>query len=666
MTKQWQIKIGADPLAYPSDLGIEDININYLSLATDTATLTTIPAFDPAYGTIIAIYFNDVRRFLGRVTRSEISETGAGASRTIRINGPWEWLERIPYRQTWRLWRTASQDFGYIEQSRVILNQNSSGQSIDVADQLADIINYAAGRGAPLAYSGAAVTLRLPWDEQRDLRCSHAISRCLRYSPAVNSHINYAADPPTIHFGATYPITLPATAEQHLRGYRDDLVVAGVVIEIERESNIQVNNSTSTYRTLEYLTAGNTNSLNTLHATLQLAGSDTSRSFLRLTVETEDIPTPLTKPAWWIEHHPRLKGIFAFDLNIFQANRHHAKTNDVVIPQDATAFPRISLTPLANLLALNIHARSEIFRATCDITKRDANGLIIEQEHAVELELHVITTDAHPRAYRVKQASSFLSGEPTPTALATQLYSQLSIRYLEGSATFPIASLWPTIGGAISGTPLQSISISGTDKNCTIQFGPPQHLSVNDFASVLQGFRSHRASASWQSRTTAEAPADTETNAEFNGIMRAGGHAPGEKKLLVIGDATGASINLNPASDLVLTETVKARPITWLSPDGKKYSAKALVTAPSDDGSITGSLLPAGTANGQILVWNNTTKVWEVATPVAVTALSDWRLDTDNHKFQIKTRSITAIATDTESAWTTVTEGGTLDQGVIP
>jgi len=58
--------------------------------------------------------------------------------------------------------------------------------------------------------------------------------------------------------------------------------------------------------------------------------------------------------------------------------------------------------------------------------------------------------------------------------------------------------------------------------------------------------------------------------------------------------------------------------------------------------------------------------VWEVATPVAVTAITAWRLDTSGHNFQIKTRSITAIATAAESAWATVSEGGTLDEGVIP
>lgn len=575
MTREWQVKIGDAELAYAGDLGIEEISISYASLATDMATLRCSPDLSLAYGTMVGIYYAGTRRFLGRVVRQVGKATGTEAFRTVRIAGPWEWLERIPYRQAWRLWQ--DDELGTVMQSRVILHQDADGDPVTVEAQLADVVGYAASRGAPLAFGAAAVSLTLPWDEQRDIRCSQAIARCLRFAPDVCSRIDYAQATPAIHFGAGSALTLPASAEQIVSGYRDDLVVPGIVIEIERVSTVSTDSGSSSRRSLQYLSAGVTDAVDTLHATLQLAGPDSSRSSLRVDVETEAIPDPLTNTAWWIARHPRLQGILAADLTFIQAERHLAATNAVVA--DAADYPRISLNPLADLTALDVHARTEVFRATVDIVKRDDDGEIIDSEHAVELELAVVTTDAATREYRVLQSYSSTAGEPAPADLATELLAHLSVRYMEGSATWPARDLWAAPGDTIDGTPIQTVDLSSADKCIEVVFGPPQHLSIADFAAVLQGFRTRRASVSWQARVDGEPAAESELDAGQNGIAKAAGHAPGAKRRMTIkaADGLGGSIQLNPGQ-LDDDETIRVRTISWKDESDTVHTARILAS----------------------------------------------------------------------------------------
>lgn len=575
MTREWQVKIGDAELAYAGDLGIEEISISYASLAADMATLRCSPGLSLAYGTMVGIYFAGTRRFLGRVVRQVGKATGTEALHTVRIAGPWEWLERIPYRQAWRLWQ--DDELGTVMQSRVILSQDADGEPITVEAQLADVVGYAASRGAPLAFGAAAVSLTLPWDEQRDIRCSQAIARCLRFAPDVCSRIDYAQATPAIHFGAGSALTLPASAEQIVSGYRDDLVVPGIVIEIERVSTVSTDSGSSSRRSLQYLSAGVTDAVDTLHATLQLAGPDSSRSSLRVDVETEDIPDPLEDAAWWIARHPRLQGILAADLVFIQAVRHLASTNSVVT--DAVDYPRISLNPLADLTALDVHARTEVFRAVVDIVKRDDAGEIIDAEHAVELELAVVTTDAATREYRVLQSYSSTAGEPAPADLATELLAHLSVRYMEGSATWPARDLWAAPGDTIDGTPIQTVDLSSADKCIEVVFGPPQHLSIADFAAVLQGFRTRRASVSWQARVDGEPAAESELDAGQNGIAKAAGHAPGAKRRMTIkaADGLGGAIKLDPGQ-LADDETIRVRTISWKDGADAVQTARILAT----------------------------------------------------------------------------------------
>jgi hypothetical protein len=53
---------------------------------------------------------------------------------------------------------------------------------------------------------------------------------------------------------------------------------------------------------------------------------------------------------------------------------------------------------------------------------------------------------------------------------------------------------------------------------------------------------------------------------------------------------------------------------------------------------------------------------------VEVTVMTSWRLDKENHKFQVKTRTVKVAEPSDESEWIDITDenGGELDEGALP
>lgn len=582
----WQFKIGVGALQTGKAAGVLDCSIDFESRAPDVAEIVTPRSVSIAYGTTVEIWYAGVRRFLGRTASPRSTRRGNASAYSYRIEGPWWWLKRIPYRQDWQV--LDGDDLGPTPISRVILNQDSSGDSISVETQIYDIITYASTRGAPLQFGTAAVSLTLPFDEQRELTCVQAIERMLRFTPAVSSWIDYTTATPTIYFGTGAALTPPAKHEAIIDQQRVDLVVPGVEIQIERIGS----KNDKQYRTLETLTAGNTAAVDALHGTLQLAGQESTRTVLRIEVETEDIPDPLEDAAWWIARHPRLAAIQAADLDFIDSGRWMRSAGAWVSATDLDDYPRVSLNPLPDLSAIAKTGRVEKFTAEVDIIQRNAAGEIIDATHAVPLEMELITTDAvtkvEPTPYRIFQTFSSIAAEPTPANLASELLAHWSVLYSDGSASWPLVLAWPLPGQTYAGSPIQTVSIESALNTASVTFGAPEHLSVNDFADRLQGFRTRRPSVSYGNRSTAEPPAESEINPNNAAPARATGAGAGQKRRSVLTSESGGSIDLDP-DQIDPSDTMSPHPVSWQAPGGATLTAKMLTTTP---------LLPDGSEPG--------------------------------------------------------------------
>jgi hypothetical protein len=78
------------------------------------------------------------------------------------------------------------------------------------------------------------------------------------------------------------------------------------------------------------------------------------------------------------------------------------------------------------------------------------------------------------------------------------------------------------------------------------------------------------------------------------------------------------------------------------------------------NGSAWAVVSVAGIASGDLLQWNGS--AWVKVTPVSVTVVTDYQYDVSSHYLQKKTRSVTVIASGSESAWTNVTNGDTVPE----
>jgi hypothetical protein len=544
MDPLFQFRFGTGELLRGSDAGVLACSVYYVSLATDTATITTHQDVDLAYGSTAAIHYAGRRVFLGVVQSPLLVRSGADWVKSYSLQGPWWHLTRIPYRQSWMLLQDAA--IGPQPSSRVILNQSPDGTPCAIAAQVADAVQCAIARGAPLQLGICAISGTLPYDEQRDLMCAQAIDRDLRFCPDISSWIDYNASPPMLYFGQGEPFATPDAIESDDISIRHDLVCPGITIEIERLGTL---NNTQ-HRTIEKQTAGDVDALESAFCTMQLAGETSNLTTVMVDVETETPPDPLTDASWWIEHHPRLKNIVAADISFIDARRFEDDGTTLVTGDDLTTYPRMSLTPLPDLQKISVLSRCEIWRATVDIVLRDAAGAVIDQEHATVLDLPVVVTNAVTKKYHAVDDFDYEEAEPVPVDLASQLLAHWSRLYEQGTAMWPMASGIPTPGQTYGdyATPIQSLKFDSDQQSISAIFGPPRHLEPATLATRLQGFRNRRSAHSHLDRSTGESHGQ-QRNANQTIAKPVCGHAPGEKRQTTLKSSDGnASIVLDPGA----------------------------------------------------------------------------------------------------------------------
>lgn len=561
----WQVKIGAGALAAPSAYGIEEVALDYVSRGADTCVLSgTAAILDAAYGAAVEVWWDGARRFAGTVRTVPLS---GATDRQVVAKGPWDALEKLVYCQRWRI--QVAGELQWVYSSRAILGQAEGGARVSVGTQVGAIVAYAASRGVAVQLGTCTVPMTLPLDEVRDITCAQAIDRLLRWAPSLCSWVDYATTPPTLHFGQGAAVASVPVEDREV-SLRHDLVVPGVRLEVETATDTP----SGTFRALSFQEAGDADAVDACWATVPLSGGMLSRTKSTLDVVTEAIPDPLEDAAWWIARHPRLRGIAPADVSFIQATR----------GDDPEDYPRVSTTPLQSLEGFGLAARVETFRATVDVVKRDGGGNILTREHAVELAMDLVTTDATSKTYSRVDSADFEEPETIPADFAAQLLAQWSVLYAEGTAVWGIASAWPHPGALMHATPLQRVAVSAAAMSATGTYGPPQHLSASDLAAFLNRFRRRCASRRAQSRDDGLAPADSVRDANAVAPAKAAGHADGAptRIRMVEGERSSAkTIDLDPER-LEPASTATPRLIKYTNAAGELRQAYVLATPPTE------------------------------------------------------------------------------------
>lgn len=538
-----RIRSGTATRFYPGD----GTKLHYANRDVDTLEMPGVPSGYLAAGDVVTASYKGACVFRGEVaTIVETRGRGTDATQTVTCVGPWSKMQRLVYRQ---LWFTGG---GYSYSSRLILNQTKSGDAQGLDSELREIAAHGASAcGYSAASADIAVSSQiLPSDECRDITVADAIRRELRFFPAAICRFDYSAETPALKIvrdtapeTAAYVAAVPKSARSCSYNAHP---ITGVDLEIEATGTVDG----IEYRQISHQTAGDTTAGNPdcLYATLQIKGASQSAVKQSFTSVTEDIPGDLNDVAWWRARHPRLANVAESAIAITEGAR------------TPSNYPRISAATAGELEEAGLHCEVSTFTCKATITTED------DTEEDIFLTLQFLTTNAEgtaedPKIYTWVTETSAESGETVPVGLAATILAERCGTLVSERLSIRLGDSLPVLGDAIvepEGTVfLQSMDIDCGSLTADLDFGAPEHLSPEDMASLLSGFRNKRTTTSSYVRKAGK-PKDADT-VEMGAIppLSSSEFAPGVKKLTTIkGVATeSGDIRLDP-SGLAPGETI--------------------------------------------------------------------------------------------------------------
>ena len=394
--------------------------LHFANRDVDTFTARGLPAGLLQSGDEVVVAYNGTAVFKGDV-KAVTDRHGRGDDRVqdVTVAGPWDKLQRLVFRQTWRraVKGSSPATFSTFSSSRVILGQQPTGAAQTMSAQIAEIVDYAASKCGIALGTNAAPAQYLPFDEARDITCADAIRRELRFFPKLMVRFDYSSGTPALVIAApgdsdaAYVATVPKTE----RVYQYDAHPVSCVDVTVDPVDVVVGGKSASYHQI-YPADGNPDSLDCLHITIPLApgsASTTSESFKSVTEdipgesEAPNVPSTLNDAGWWRQKHPRLANIPAGAIiEITNATR------------SPNTYPRIAKDTRGEIENAGLHCEVSRFTCKCKIQTAD------DEEDEIFLSMDFLTTDARTRTYTWQTGSELVEDETLPDGLAEALYKQ--------------------------------------------------------------------------------------------------------------------------------------------------------------------------------------------------------------------------------------------------
>jgi hypothetical protein len=481
-----------------------------------------------AYASTIIIRLNDgatnPRWFYGRMGTAPRYGSGAEESVEYTLDGPWWYLQRCMYQQSWKVYSSGGGG-GIVDanKARVILSQNAAGNRIDSGAQIADAIDWAISRGAPIAKGTIDAGTELPFDERVNISCAEVIQTMLRYTPDVVPWFDYTTTPyPTFHCRKRANLTAVSKAITALSALnpitpRNDLQVPGITISYEKLNAWDE----STYQSIELDEAGTTSAIDSVFCAFELQGS--TATFIKQDIEVGDFPKPggtydWNDKTWWKSLVPELQKIADDDLTIEEGARSGTET---------TLDHYLVKGTIRDWM--NVTTEEQTISAKISGLLRDEFDVAVKQIFRVPVTIKLVATSATSRTY--SRMSSFDSGEATPTGVATALYNAWNTLHYQGACRtvetevsgvlVPGAKLNLT-GGRTEWTTMASMIIEteeDIDTGATIaRFGPPARIEADSLVALLRALRARTGPVNLLTRTTGEVGG--ENTVDLSGYIR--------------------------------------------------------------------------------------------------------------------------------------------------
>ena len=552
---------------------------------TDTCSFGDVPAGFFVAGDRVSVFYGETKVFAGELQkRTEVRGRGDLQREDVTFAGPWEAMQRLVYRQYWNTRE------GYQLSSRLILNQHQSGDAQNLDSELREILQHGA---TACGYGVGTVSVSsqfLPFDECRDITVADAVNRELRFFPKSVVRFDYSGETPTVSIvrgadGAADASYVAGVAKTDRTYEYDAHPITGVDLEIETTGD--------GYRQIAHQTAGQTTAGNPdcLYATVQLQGASGSTVTQSLKVETEEIDD-ISSYDWWLQKHPRLANYAPGEVRIRDAKRSGEEDKD--------DYPRIARNAAGELESAGIKCRVETFSCTATVSC----GQDIEED--IMLTMQFLMTNATTKTYRWVVSSEGAAGEECPEGLAAAILADRSGTLMNEHMAIRLGDSLPVIGDRCDGLYLQSFDVDCTNLTAELNFGQPEHLSVEDMASLLSGFRNKKRPSTGFSRYTGKPEDDKEDEVEIGGIppLQSTEWSPGTKAKTTITSTenqNSGSITLDssqvPKGKDVATKSLKL--------NGEETNVKILAT---DNVDIVQKKLKAGNginiteANGTLTI----------------------------------------------------------------
>ena len=605
-----------------------------VNLACDVVTFDApASAFDDdaifEYGDDVIIKKDSTRWFLGRV--NNIPRLGDPSDERIsyEVVGPWWWLENIVFQQSWKRFNTETETVEYAYKSRVILCQNASGDRINSGQQIAEAIDWAITRGAPISKGTIDPDIEIPWSEEVDISCADVIVKMLRWSPDCVCWFDYTGETPIFYCRKKSNLTAVQMAvddgspRQRISiTPRYDLQVPGITLRYEQDTE----HGDVFYETITEETAGDTGEPNSLVSTIELGGSTVTLLCERL--ETEDLPSDMNSETFWNSHIPWLNTVY--DLSIHDAAYFFDKDN----------YPRILTAGRVHYWLQeyeDIDTSEEVITARADYTVKDGSGNPVDQVVNDEISVRLVVTNAETKWYR--RIGSYENGEPVPSGLAAALYAawnqlqydgQISLEESDvGGALFVGCKLNCT-GGPVDWESMEALVQQVTENVdtglTTITIGPSRRIGIGELRDILFGFRSRRVPKRHSIRLEAKSR-DAEGAVPVSGPHPedVAQHREGEHRRLVVqNDGATKKIDSNPDDVTDASAHIKARKVHIYNGSDNFHTRWVMCSGAIDTG--------YGVSQ--------------------ITVVTDWRYDSSSHKIQVKTRDVRVLDAGAESGWT--------------
>jgi hypothetical protein len=546
----WTIKIAGE--TQPLSAAASDCRLSLASLAAGTAQLTVDGAVDGtllfARGQAVELALDGVVAFAGLVDRVSPAASGTAESYDVLVKDAFGALDELPYMQPRTVYSAG--EGGLVTgqyQTRLILGQSPTGARQTVGAAIREVVEYAAASGVSIVAGTIDAGPEFPWEEICDVTCGQAIQRLTRYCPDMVSWIDYFASPPAFHVRrraslSSTTVAMTACSQVAIQP-REDMSPPCVALYYERSNDVAGTVLTSLVSDI-YPVGADPRQPRALVSTMQLAGAKSV--FQRQYVGATALPsTDIGWAAWWAIREPWLAGARLANLVLHNHARAGALPNELVVGRIEDW--------------MSCSQAEDVVTALADYDLLNDAGAVVKRIRNQLLQQKVTTTDS-PAKWWVR--SDVLSGaEPIPSGLAQAMYDSMSTPYYDGSLVIegddPTLSLRPGLlirisGGrsewaSMSAAAVQAVEHSIATGSTTLRFGPPSHLSVQDYRALTQWSRRRSVAQTHVARFSADA-GDAGAALAFGSAAPKGWTTPalGETRFLRL-DGTSYTATLDPS-----------------------------------------------------------------------------------------------------------------------